>query len=115
MTTKPQGAQVKYNAFPESKPTDVHLINTWKMHDINSADRMGLQRAVCCGPFTPQAERRRGHVDHLPHSGVNFGGCAGADSRLLRAGRGHYIVTNRDRAAISDAIDNLPTQTQLHF
>lgn len=54
-TERPQG-EVSFGARPESRPTDLRLVRTGDLGDVDGINQLGLEAAWKRGPFSAQAE-----------------------------------------------------------
>lgn len=82
--------KVKFNAHPESKPTDVHLISSGSLHDARRVNRVGLEFAGQTGPLTLQSEWMTAQVDRRQHADARFDGYYLEASWMLGGGKRRY-------------------------
>lgn len=99
--------EVKFNARPESKASDIRFVNTGNLEDIGRIDRIGLEAAWKSGPFSVQAEwmhtkldGRYGRADAVLHGWYVMGSwILTGQSREYRNGRFKGIPASRSRGA----------------
>ena len=82
ITERPQG-EVKFNARPESRPTDTRFVNTGDLDDVRRVDRLGLEAAWQAGPFIAQAEWMRADAARRSSPDAGFDGWYVAGSWVL--------------------------------
>ena len=82
ITERPQG-EVKFNARPESRPSDTRFVNTGGLDDIRRVDRLGLEVAWQAGPLTAQAEWMRADATRRSGPDASFDGWYVAGSWVL--------------------------------
>jgi len=67
----PKG-EVKFNARPESKASDIRFVDTGDLEDVDRIGRIGLEAAWKSGPFSVQAEWMHAAIDR-DHGYANAG------------------------------------------
>lgn len=85
----PNGS-VQFKAQPESKPTEVNLVNTGTLDDVSRINRLGLEMAYQTGPFTAQIEWMRTSINRQSNPNAAFGGWYVEGGWMLGGGSRRY-------------------------
>lgn len=89
-TERPRHHKEKFNADPEAKALDVHLVSTGKMRDVKRVNRAGVELAWQRGLFTATSEWMLAQVDRGAHANALLTGWYVSGSWLLNGGRRTY-------------------------
>lgn len=103
---RPKG-DVKFSTRPESKASDIRLVNTGDLDNLDRLDRLGLEAAWQSGPFSAQAEwmhaaigRDAGRADiHLQGWYVMGSWVLTGESREYKNGRFKGVPASRPGGA----------------